>query len=94
MRTIWKYTLTPGKSTILMPADATMLSVQMQHNVPTMWAFIPNDDAPKVPREFFIYGTGHQVNEAGLRFLGTFQMMSAMPLVFHVFEKAQEGGLP
>ena len=66
-----------------------------------MWMFIPNDDAPKITRQFVTYGTGHEVKQAGLKFIGTFQPNGIMPLVFHLFEirptaggSREEGQLP
>jgi hypothetical protein len=95
MRTIWKYDVEPGVFTVEMPADARVLSVQMQQselNVrmhqckAVMWAFLPNDGAPKVQRHFVTYGTGQEIMQAGLVFQGTFQPPGPLPLVFHLFE--------
>ena len=50
MRTIWKYELAMiGRQTVPMPADAEILSVQVQAGVPCLWALV-KPDAPTAPR--------------------------------------------
>lgn len=87
MPTIWKFPLEEaGMQTIEMPAEARLLTVQMQGNQGLMlWAQV-DPAADREHRQIAIYGTGHEVpvNEDGA-YLGTFQVGNGM-LVFHVFD--------
>lgn len=90
MKTIWKYPFTVrGVVECQMPQGAAVLSVQMQHNQPTMWAVV-NDENPLVQRRFRIYGTGHEIDryDTCTEFVGTFQMAGG-DLVFHMFCEPQ-----
>ena len=81
MLTIWKYPLTLRGLTIDMPAGATILTVQLQDETPTIWALV-DPDRPCETRTFTIVGTGHRVPD-GLGYVGTFQQP---PFVWHLFE--------
>lgn len=84
MKTIWKYSFNgTGAQLFLMPSGATILSLQVQHGILCMWALV-NTEAPLETREFRVFGTGHQISEDILTFVGTFQVNEV--LVFHVFE--------
>jgi hypothetical protein len=70
---------------ISLPKDAVIMTVQMQHGVPTMWAMV-DPDAPMETRKFRIYGTGHPVEVADVgRYISTFQQFNGQ-LVWHIFE--------
>jgi hypothetical protein len=69
---------------IQMPKGAKVLSVQIQHDQPTLWA-ICNPDAEIETRKFFICGTGHPIDLEGKVYVGTFQMTQGA-LVWHLFE--------
>ena len=86
MQTIYKYAVTMSDTfTLAMPANAQVLSVQVQHGHPQLWALV-DPDAPKQPRTFRVVGTGHPMEDAGrCRFIGTFQVENGY-LVFHLFE--------
>lgn len=82
---IWKYQLlTIGINEIEMPKGAKILSLQMNNKIPCIWAIV-NPNAEKEIRRFNIYGTGHNITEDDLKYIGTFQMHNDM-LVFHLFE--------
>ena len=84
MRTIWKFGLeVTGRQSVTMPADAEILSVQVQAGVPCLWALV-SPDAPGVPRTVDTYGTGHPVDGNPGRYIGTYQLSNG-GLVFHVF---------
>ena len=86
--TIWKFPLTVVDDQIIieMPKGAQVLSIQMQRDIPTIWALV-NPQAPKEQRKFRLAGTGHLIKEAGeFLYHGTFQMTGN--LVFHLFEHA------
>lgn len=86
MYTIWKYELqVTDEQKILMPANAKILSIQVQDGKPFVWALIyPNNDNEE--RTFFTYGTGNPIKLFGQEnyFLGTYQLRDGR-LVFHVF---------
>ncbi len=82
---IWKYELTPNCTTLDMPHDAQILSVQIQRGYPKLWALV-DTNAPEKTRHFRIYGTGDEIDDSeNLKYIGTFQMHGA--LVWHLFEK-------
>jgi hypothetical protein len=86
-KTIWKYELTPGKLSIEMPKDAEILSVQMQNDIPCVWALVNPENKVK-EKVIEIFGTGHEMHCDGIsrKFIGTFQMHGGL-LVFHLFER-------
>lgn len=88
MKSIWKYPLgVTDIQDVPMPIGAEVLSVQIQHGMPCIWAIV--DTAGKTEhRVFKMYGTGHPltINEKDNEvFIGTFQV-NAGALVFHLFE--------
>lgn len=87
-KTIWKFELkTTDNQTIEMPANAEILTVQTQHEVPCIWALVDPTE-PNEKRFIKVFGTGHDVHyEMGLsrNYLGTYQLHNGS-LVFHVFE--------
>lgn len=88
-RTIYKYDLEVTDEQVLeLPANAEILTVQMQHDAPKLWAIVdvPQRSATVQNRRIAIYGTGHAMNQsASHRYIATFQMRDGS-LVFHVFE--------
>jgi hypothetical protein len=85
MKTIWKFPLAGGqqKHRISMPKGAKVLTAQLQNNDITLWAEV-NDNKEKETRVFEVYGTGHEMNEYDLDYIGTVQDNSG--LVWHVYE--------
>lgn len=90
MATIWKFpfSVIDDRLVIEMPRGALPLSVQVQHNQPTLWAIV-DPEAEIVNHRFCLVGTGHSTPENVGRFIGTFQMFDGS-LVFHLFEAAQK----
>ena len=84
--TIWKFQFEiSGDLTISMPANARVLSIQIQNGVPCMWAIV-NQSYPCEERNFKVFGTGHPMSaETALlaEHVGTFQDGQ---FVWHVFE--------
>lgn len=69
---------------IWVPKDATILTVQVQRNIPCLWVLLdPNEN--KVIRKIEIVGTGRELPKNELKYIGTFQLYEGA-LVFHVFE--------
>ena len=84
MRTIYKYELeVTDYQDIPMPLCAQILTIQVQHDKPCIWALV-NTERPIQKQRIFICGTGHPYDENFDRYLGTFQLHSGS-LVFHVF---------
>lgn len=80
---IWKFPLkVVSVQTIDMPAGARWLTVQMQSDVPCIWALVDPTEA-NTPRVVRIVGTGFGFNGRGA-YLGTFQLVDGT--VWHVFE--------
>lgn len=81
--TIWKFTLArDGCQEVFMPEGAIPLSVQMQGNFLFLWAAV-SDENKRVPRKFFVVGTGRPLPSGKSRFLAT---VIDGQFVCHVFE--------
>ena len=87
MKKIYKYEIAPGVFQALnLPAGAEVLSIQVQHGRPHIWAAI-DTEKPLTTRTFCVYGTGVEIPDFYmLSFIGTFQLADG-DLVFHLFEK-------
>ena len=85
MESIWKYEIIISDVVYVeMPDGAQLLSVQLQNDVPYIWAKV-NTSKPPCKRIFRIYGTGHVHDKINGAFLGTIQLNGGT-LVFHVFD--------
>ena len=85
MMSIWKFPLKVcDHQVVSMPKGATILSVQEQGGVPTIWALC-NIDAPREDRMFITRGTGFEFDDDS-RWIGTVKLG---PFVWHVFEEVQ-----
>lgn len=91
MKTIYKYPLqvTPDLQPIQMPDESVILSIQMQNNIPCIWALIDNSSLRYVTREFKIIGTAGEVDIDNDFYVGTV-IHSTGKLVWHIFEKQRE----
>jgi hypothetical protein len=88
MRAIYKFPLrTTDHQEIYLPVGAEILTVQIQHGVPCLWALVEGDD-PVTKHGITIVGTGHPVADVGT-YLGTYQLNSGA-MVFHVFNSAED----
>lgn len=79
MKQIWKFRL---NTTIQMPMDAQILTVQKQDGEPTIWAMV-NTENELETRNFTIVGTGNSFDDKDMKYIGTFQ---DSPFVWHLFE--------
>lgn len=88
--TIWKFPLpTRGRVTLEMPRAAQLLSVDVQKDVPMLWALCCADpSAPKASRVISIHVTGTRVPATVGKFVGTFQINRG-DLVGHVFDMGE-----
>jgi hypothetical protein len=85
MRAIWKFPVSVRERfTVEMPRGAEVLSVQVQHGEPVMWALL-DPKAQNETRTFAVHGTGHEFYDDGYAYIGTFQIAGGA-LVFHLFE--------
>ncbi len=88
---IFKYSAPLGLGevfTILLPSGAELLAVQLQFDVPVIWARIPEPAAgPPEVRGFFWAPTGWLVIDDGRksRYVGTVQLDKGF-FVLHLFE--------
>lgn len=86
MKTIWKYSIPiEDDIEIEMPHGAEILCVQMQGGEPRLWVLI-DPEGLMTTRRFRLAGTGHPIEEIGLKYIGSFQMLNGR-LVYHLFEK-------
>ena len=82
--TIWKFPFNIDDCVVLeLPYKYKVVHVDVQNGLPCMWILHePND--PKFTRKFYIFGTGHPINEKLFdRHITSFQMGQ---FVWHVFD--------
>ncbi len=86
MRTIYKYPVEiTEKLEVAMPSDSEILSLQIQHELPCVWALV-NPENEISTRRFRWFGTGHPIEKGeDLIYVGTIQIQGGI-LVFHLFE--------
>jgi hypothetical protein len=84
VKTIYKYAIHPGVYSLYLPEGSEALSVDIQYGEPQMWV-LQDTSKPVVCR----YGTGHQLPEDDMRFIGTFFGDSGV-FVFHLFERVEK----
>lgn len=83
MQAVYKFPLrTTDHQEIYLPASAVVLTVQVQHGTPCLWALVEEDDR-MTKHGLTIVGTGHPVSEVG-DYIGTYQLDGGS-MVFHVF---------
>jgi hypothetical protein len=70
---------------VRMSAGAQILTVQVQHGQPCIWAHL-DPDQPPTTRTIEMFGTGHPIEPAPRQYIGTVQLQGG-GLVFHVFER-------
>ena len=89
-RAVWKFPLQPGSpSVVRMPRGSIVIHVGHDGDTaPVLWAMVETN-ALLVGREFWVYGTGHDLPSgvSALDHQGSVQTPSG--LVWHVFEGAR-----
>lgn len=84
---IYKYPLEVADiNRIKMPVDAEILTIQVQGDVPCLWALV---DPTQPEKEYIIemYGTGHPIECSGFnerKYISSFQLYGG-GLVYHAF---------
>jgi hypothetical protein len=84
-KTIWKWAIGLGETTVKIPVGAELLTIQEQYGEPCLWALV-DPSAEKEERFFRTYGSGHPVKDVPGKYVGTFQLKNGS-FVFHVFEE-------
>ena len=84
MKIIWKYVLQP-ECKLEIPKGAELLSVHEQGEDICLWVLV-DPTAEKEVRRFRGFGTGHDIPDMTLKFVGTAHLHGG-GLVFHVFEQ-------
>jgi len=82
---VWKYRIKiEPNQTIEMPFGSQILSFQTQYGIPSIWV-LSNPEAEMISRNFRLVGTGHKIEEGGLQYIGTVQLLEG-EIVYHLFE--------
>ena len=85
VKKIWKYTIPiEDYHLIKMPFRTEILSFQLQNGVPTIWVLV-DPTRELVSRRFRLAGTGHDIVEGGLKYIGTIKMAYDKQ-IYHLFE--------
>ena len=86
MKKIWKFELNlQDIVNIVMPSNAKILSIQVQHGLPCLWALV-EDSSLKETRTFITHETGESIDDLNLKeYIGSYQRDNGN-LVSHVFE--------
>lgn len=85
MKKIFKYPIDLiDKQTIFMPKGAVILTVQIQMNRACIWSMV-EPDKPNEKRVIRVIGTGHEIQDRNLKYIGTIQQFDG-ELILHVFE--------
>jgi hypothetical protein len=86
MKKVYKYPLQPtDKQMIPLPKDAKIIHLDVQRGIPCIWALV-DPDLPLEPIMIYTYGTGHEINEEGLLYIGSYQLLGG-DIVFHAFRE-------
>lgn len=85
MESIFKYQLeTTDEQIVEMPLGAEVLTVQVQNEIPCIWAKVNPNHTP-IRYRFRIFGTGHTIEEDFTgKYIGTYQLFNGSG-VFHIF---------
>ena len=71
-----------------MPRGAQILDIQMQGDIPVLWAIV-NPKKPSRKYVFHVFGTGYEMLDYEKKhyvYVGTVQQRGMMTLVWHIFE--------
>jgi len=85
--TIYKYPLEiTDEQAVMMPTLCKIITVQMQHGKPCLWAIVNEHDRISRLRTIDIFGTGNPMDNQERAYIGTIQQAGGA-LVWHVFER-------
>ncbi len=85
-RTIHKFPLHDVENVVDITCNAVILCVQMQNDVPTLWAEVKPKVFVNEKRVFIVIGTGHDIPDHA-KYVGTIQNP---PFVWHIYERIKE----
>jgi hypothetical protein len=86
MRTIFKYPLVVKSfQTLSIPYGAKLLTVQVQRDIPCLWAEIDSEKVSEF-RSIEIFGTGHPIPEGNRIYIGSFQLEGGN-FIGHCYER-------
>lgn len=99
MLKVFKYEITAkAHQSIRMPRGTQILTVQMQHGKPQLWALVNPENDDYEGRYFRLAGTGHPIHERNLvvegnrgsdttyAYVGSFQTHEG-DFIYHLFEE-------
>lgn len=99
MSTIWKFR-SPNReartedevlvTSLTLPITARVTEVLLSDEALTVWAVVPEQDAPQEKRDFVVVPTGANYDATGLRFINVAHLASEYHehgYVFHIFER-------
>jgi len=95
MKEIWKFAISvKDKQAVQMPKEAKILCVQVQREIPCIWALV-DSSIEFEPRIFVTKGTGHAHPDETwktLKYIGSYQLsvIHKDSFVGHVFEEIGE----
>lgn len=85
-KTIHKYELQSGSIlSILLPKEAKVLHFDSQYNKPVIWVELDASD-PTVCRDFLVTGTGMELPDVDLIYIGT-AIFDGGSLILHLYEE-------
>ena len=89
MTTIYKYSYSEGcgEFTLMMPAEAVILSTHLDANDNLCFWALVDTSLPLVGRTFYCVGTGWDLEEIDGKFIGT---VKKGPFIWHLFEIEKE----
>lgn len=93
-KVVWKYPLAMTHEQVLeLPANAHILTVQIQGKEPCLWALVDRTNPPE-KRHIVIVGTGNEDDALGklLNYIATFQTNGGQ-YIWHVFESVLDAEL-
>lgn len=74
---IWKTQLPLLYNTVIMPADAEIVSMGLDpENVPAIWYITRGAEAGKINRSFAMVGTGHEFHDDFVSYISRYQVGS------------------
>jgi len=83
MVTVYKYDLSLDVNEVSIPLDSRVMCVMEQGGVIRLWAFV-DTDKPIITRTFLIYGTGSDIKDQEIWYIGTVKLAFEL-LSFHLF---------
>jgi hypothetical protein len=83
-QTIFKYLLNLQETHLELPVGSSILTVKYMNEGAMLWALINKNENVMEIRRIVCFGTGWDIPEDNLVYIGT---IYPEPLVFHVFEK-------